>query len=141
MTQTCHASGVNPFYPRYRYCGVSGKRHSSEIVQQYPSLSPADVYQVIGYRLRHAAELEVYLASHRAARHAARELNEFNFPPDGIRDRLLARRRQALALRWLADENFNNDILRAPFRRNPTLDIVRVQDVGLSGVDDPTLLA
>jgi hypothetical protein len=43
-------------------------------------------------------------------------------------------------LRWLADENFNNDILRALFRRNPVLDIVRVQDAGLSGVDDPTLL-
>jgi hypothetical protein len=44
-------------------------------------------------------------------------------------------------LRWLADENFNNDILRALFRRNPVLDIVRVQDVGLSGAGDPTLLA
>jgi hypothetical protein len=44
-------------------------------------------------------------------------------------------------LRWLADENFNNDILRALFRRNPTLDIVRVQDVALSGVADPALLA
>jgi Domain of unknown function (DUF5615) len=44
-------------------------------------------------------------------------------------------------LRWLADENLNNDILRALFRRNPALDIVRVQDVGLNGVDDPTLLA
>ena len=44
-------------------------------------------------------------------------------------------------LRWLADENFNNDILRALFRRNPTLDIVRAQDVGLSGVDDSSLLA
>jgi hypothetical protein len=44
-------------------------------------------------------------------------------------------------LRWLADENFNNDILRALFRRNPALDIVRVQDVGLSGKDDPTVLA
>jgi Domain of unknown function (DUF5615) len=43
-------------------------------------------------------------------------------------------------LRWPADENFNNDILRALFRRNPTLDIVRVQDVGLGGVDDPMLL-
>lgn len=43
-------------------------------------------------------------------------------------------------LRWLADENFNNDILRALFRRNPALDIVRAQDVGLGGVDDPTLL-
>jgi hypothetical protein len=44
-------------------------------------------------------------------------------------------------LRWLADENFNNDILRALFRRNPALDIIRVQDIGLSGVDDPALLA
>ena len=45
-------------------------------------------------------------------------------------------------MRWLADENFNNnDILRALFRRDPAMDIVRVQDVGLSGVDDPALLA
>jgi hypothetical protein len=32
-------------------------------------------------------------------------------------------------------------ILRALFRRTPALDIVRVQDVGLSGVDDSLLLA
>ena len=44
-------------------------------------------------------------------------------------------------MRWLADENSNNDILRALFRRNRALDVVRVQDVGLSGVEDPTLLA
>jgi hypothetical protein len=44
-------------------------------------------------------------------------------------------------LRWLADENFNNDILRALFRRNPGIDIVRVQDVGLMGIDDESLLA
>lgn len=43
-------------------------------------------------------------------------------------------------LRLLADENFNNDILRGLLRRNPDLDIVRAQDVGLSGADDPTLL-
>jgi uncharacterized protein with PIN domain len=46
-----------------------------------------------------------------------------------------------VALRWLADENFNNDILRALFRRNRTLDIVRAQDVGLSAVEDSSLLA
>jgi Domain of unknown function (DUF5615) len=39
-------------------------------------------------------------------------------------------------LRWLAGENFNNDILRALFRRNPGIDVVRVQDVGLRGADD-----
>jgi hypothetical protein len=39
-----------------------------------------------------------------------------------------------------ADENFNNDIVRGLLRRKPELDIVRVQDVGLSGADDPTIL-
>jgi len=39
-----------------------------------------------------------------------------------------------------ADENFNNDILRALLRRNPDLDIVRIQDVDLSGASDPAVL-
>jgi len=43
-------------------------------------------------------------------------------------------------LRWLADENFNNDILRALFRAKPDLDIVRVQDVRLTGTGDEALL-
>jgi hypothetical protein len=36
-------------------------------------------------------------------------------------------------LRFAADETLNNDILRALLRRRPDIDIVRVQDVGLSG--------
>jgi hypothetical protein len=43
-------------------------------------------------------------------------------------------------LRWAADENFNNNIVRGLLRRSPNLDIVRIQDVGLSGADDPTVL-
>jgi Domain of unknown function (DUF5615) len=43
-------------------------------------------------------------------------------------------------LRLAADENFNGDILRGLLRRNPDIDIVRVQDVGLSGADDPAVL-
>jgi hypothetical protein len=43
-------------------------------------------------------------------------------------------------LRLAADENFNNDIVRGLLRREPGLDIVRIQDVGLSGADDPTVL-
>jgi predicted nuclease of predicted toxin-antitoxin system len=39
-----------------------------------------------------------------------------------------------------ADENFNNDIGRGLLRRRPDLDILRVQEVGLSGADDPTVL-
>lgn len=44
-------------------------------------------------------------------------------------------------LRLLADENFNGDIVRALLLRQPDLDIVRVQDVGLAGVGDPDVLA
>jgi hypothetical protein len=43
-------------------------------------------------------------------------------------------------LQLAADENFNNDIVRGLLRRRPDLDIVRVQDVGLSGADDRAVL-
>ncbi len=43
-------------------------------------------------------------------------------------------------LHLVADENFSGDIVRGLRRREPTLDVVRVQDVGLSGADDPTIL-
>jgi len=44
-------------------------------------------------------------------------------------------------LRLLTDENLNNHIVRGLSRRNPDLDIARVQDVGLLRTDDPTILA
>ena len=43
-------------------------------------------------------------------------------------------------LRLAADENFNNNIVRGVLRRRHDADFVRVQDVGLSGADDPTVL-
>jgi predicted nuclease of predicted toxin-antitoxin system len=43
-------------------------------------------------------------------------------------------------LRLLSDENFNGDIVRGLFLRQPDLDLLRVQDVGLQEVDDPTIL-
>lgn len=43
-------------------------------------------------------------------------------------------------LTFLADENFDGNIVRGLLRRLPELDIARVQDVGLSGADDPTVL-
>lgn len=45
-----------------------------------------------------------------------------------------------VSLRFLADEDFDNDIVRGMLRRLPDLDIVRAQDVGLSGTVDPTVL-
>lgn len=44
-------------------------------------------------------------------------------------------------LRLAADENFNNRILRSLRRQFPELDILRVQDAGLAGQDDPSVLA
>lgn len=43
-------------------------------------------------------------------------------------------------VRFAADENLNNHILRGLLRRSPDLDIVRVQDAGLSGAEDHEVL-
>ncbi len=43
-------------------------------------------------------------------------------------------------LRLIADENFNNKIVWGLKDRNRALDIVRVQDIGLAGADDPAIL-
>ena len=43
-------------------------------------------------------------------------------------------------LSFLSDENFNGDIIRGLFLRQPNLDLLRVQDVGLQEVDDPIIL-
>ena len=40
----------------------------------------------------------------------------------------------------VADENFNNDILRGLLQCDPSLDIVRIQDVGLTHARDPDVL-
>jgi hypothetical protein len=46
-------------------------------------------------------------------------------------------------LRLLSDEDFNGHVVEGVRRRYPELDLVRAQDVGLSGkdgADDPTVL-
>jgi hypothetical protein len=43
-------------------------------------------------------------------------------------------------LRFAADENFNHTITRGLRFRQPDMDIVRVQDVGLSGAHDRAVL-
>jgi hypothetical protein len=44
-------------------------------------------------------------------------------------------------LRLVSDENINGAIIRGLLLRRPALDLVRVQDVGLSGTPDPDILA
>lgn len=45
-----------------------------------------------------------------------------------------------MTMKFAADENFDNRILRGLLRRQPELDVVRVQDTEMLGADDPTLL-
>jgi predicted nuclease of predicted toxin-antitoxin system len=44
-------------------------------------------------------------------------------------------------LALLSDENMNGDIIRGLFLRRAEMDLVRVQDVGLAGADDLTVLS
>ncbi|MDA0836889.1 MAG: DUF5615 family PIN-like protein [Planctomycetota bacterium] len=43
-------------------------------------------------------------------------------------------------LRLLADENFNSSIVRGLILRQNLIDLVRVQDIGLSGAEDSLVL-
>ncbi|MBP6787457.1 MAG: DUF5615 family PIN-like protein [Candidatus Promineofilum sp.] len=43
-------------------------------------------------------------------------------------------------IKFLADEDFNNRILRGLLRRQPGLDILRIQDTSLAGTPDSVVL-
>lgn len=62
-----------------------------EIVYQYPSLSLADIYAVVGYYLHHQMEVHEYLTRRQLAAQRVQEQNQTQFSPKGIRERLLAR--------------------------------------------------
>ena len=68
---------------------------AEEIVAQYPVLSLADVYAVIGYYLQQQTEIDAYLSRRRQVADQVRRHNEALCNPYGIRERLLARRRKA----------------------------------------------
>jgi uncharacterized protein (DUF433 family) len=64
-----------------------------EIVQEFPTLALADVYAVIAFYLRHRDEVQAYLEQQeRDAEEIRRQIEEL-CPPDGFRERLLARQR------------------------------------------------
>ena len=64
-----------------------------EIVHQYPALQLADVYAVITYYLRQQPQVEAYLRQRRELAEQIRRQNEARFDPQGVRERLLARRK------------------------------------------------
>jgi uncharacterized protein (DUF433 family) len=65
---------------------------AEEIVQAFDTLLLEDVYAVLSYYLRHREQVDVYLQERAAEAEDVRAENERRFPPDGVRDRLLARK-------------------------------------------------
>ena len=63
-----------------------------EIVQKFPTLELSDVYQVIGYYLKHSSELGEYLKK-REAEEGAILAGHSEWSPAGLRERLIARRK------------------------------------------------
>lgn len=81
---------------RVRLDTIVGAFHSGctaeEILLKYPSLDLTDIYASITYYLWHREEVEAYLEERRLLAEETRRENEARFPPQGIRERLLARR-------------------------------------------------
>jgi hypothetical protein len=115
---------------------------AGEIAQQYSSISLADVYSVVAYYLRKRPKSPpTFTGAGNTA--TVREEVERRSPPSGIRERLIARRRWERPFDTAAGsgrELQRRHRPRAPPTPNPKLDIVRVQDEGLSGADDPSFL-
>ncbi|MCC5634308.1 DUF433 domain-containing protein [Nostoc sp. CHAB 5844] len=65
---------------------------AEEIVYRYPSLNLADVYATIAFYLNHQSEVEAYLQQRQQQSQQMRAMNQAKFDPQGLRDRLLARR-------------------------------------------------
>lgn len=63
-----------------------------EIVDRYDSLALADVHAVITYYLLHREAVEHYLEAREQRAREIRKQNEARWNPDGIKERLLARR-------------------------------------------------
>jgi hypothetical protein len=63
-----------------------------EIAQRYPSLELAAVYAVISYVLDNRRDVDVYVATRRRSARTLQAEIEKAMPPEGFRERLLARR-------------------------------------------------
>ena len=65
---------------------------AEEIAYRYPSLKLADIYATIAFYLNHQQEVEAYLQQRQQQAQEIRRMNEAKFDPQGLRDRLLARK-------------------------------------------------
>ena len=67
---------------------------AEQIAQDYTALDLVDIYAVIAFYLSQPEAVETYLSDQLAEAHQLRAQMESRFDPQGIRERLLARRHQ-----------------------------------------------
>jgi uncharacterized protein (DUF433 family) len=70
---------------------------AEEIVQRFPSVASADVYQIIAHYLNHTAQIDTYLSDRKAEAERLEREAETRSDPIGVRSRLMARRRASNA--------------------------------------------
>ena len=73
-------------------------RTPEKIVEMFTTLRLADVYAVIGYYLQHRVTVDAYLRQRQEAAEEFRRFYEAQYPSNGLRERLLARRAAKEAL-------------------------------------------
>jgi uncharacterized protein (DUF433 family) len=64
---------------------------AEEIVLRFPSLNLADVHSVLGYYLRHQAEVDSYMADYEHEAEQIEQQVEARWPSAGLRQRLVER--------------------------------------------------
>ena len=64
-----------------------------EIAQDFPTLPLPDIYQVIGYYLKHGSELAEYFDRRDREQQEMLEAHREEWSPRGLRERLLERRK------------------------------------------------
>jgi hypothetical protein len=89
------ASGVSPGIQHQLELKLAFNEGSTpeEIAHQYTTLNLADIYAVISCYLQNQDEVVEYLERRKMQRAEVKEEVESQFDPQGIRDRLLARKR------------------------------------------------
>lgn len=66
---------------------------AEEVAQDFPSLALPDIYQVIGYYLKHGSELAEYFARREREQQDLLNAHVEEWSPRGLRQRLLARQK------------------------------------------------
>jgi uncharacterized protein (DUF433 family) len=120
-------------------------RTPEQIHESFPTLKLADIYAVISYYLNNRAEVDAYLGQQdKEAAQLRQEIEAKQPQTEPLRARLrtqIKRPPQDWWMRFLADENFDNDILRGVLSKSADFDYIRVQDTEIYQGDDLTVLA